>query len=322
MPFQDRRTRSSSLPPNLRVPVQTTRPDPKKPGPSGTTAKLSVSKIRTPQSQDLGVMQRLIDGGINNNLLEVMASLPDYQPEVLLKRLDTSVMRKVIAKKVTSRAYKLRTLLSLTLQTSSTGMLSVSVSDVRFLSLSTEESENLLEGYHATQADSARSLSATTAISSAISSDSGARVQGQRLVSARPSANAITSGHGPGCFCRHCFTMPSTSHKGSSSKNKPGPYHLPRLPAVAGANDPNLPGWLASDQHRKYDATTTNTRTTARTKSAENAETQRDESPGDLVSQSALETQLPLPEQLGIHEVQFIMRILSKLSLFHELVGC
>ncbi len=48
-----------------------------------------------PQSQDCGVMQRLMDGGIKNDLLQVMAGLPDYQPRVVLHRVDTQVMTRV-----------------------------------------------------------------------------------------------------------------------------------------------------------------------------------------------------------------------------------
>ncbi len=57
---------------------------------------LSQQKYGNPQSKDFGVMQRLIDGGIKNDLLQVMATLPDYQPQVVLERLDMSVLRKVI----------------------------------------------------------------------------------------------------------------------------------------------------------------------------------------------------------------------------------
>ncbi len=53
------------------------------------------SKSLGPQSRDIGVMQRLISGGIKNDLLQVMATLPDYQPHVVMHRVDTSVMTKV-----------------------------------------------------------------------------------------------------------------------------------------------------------------------------------------------------------------------------------
>ncbi len=64
-----------------------------------------------PQSRDQGVMQRLIDGGIKNDLLQVMATLPDYQPEVRLSRVDTANMTKVTTQHVYWRNVDLKNFL-------------------------------------------------------------------------------------------------------------------------------------------------------------------------------------------------------------------
>ncbi len=91
----------------------------------------------------------------------------------------------------------------------------------------------------------------------------------------------------------------------ANAKKKANQPDLPRLPAVAGDNDPNMaafvtnPGWFGLDQDTNYDATSAKSHTKASNKSHENAKTQRAESPGAEVSQSAIDTQLPLPEQLG-----------------------